>query len=200
MITSMTWLHHITSYYWLTTPTAHILTHTLIHIALPAMSAIPAATLSSYLESHSGSNLLALSNLALSNLAHCTGNPQVLCYMFALPVGLNLKVVDHELDQYVTMMMLRNLAGSHDPISDPSIAVVPLVNLIPYLCQYHPPPPPPHQQYSIGLLVWLCITACQLYSCGVRTTTLDYCNGILFNLLKNKIENCKEYKTKQRVC
>ena len=33
------------------------------------------------------------------------------------------------------------------------------------------------------------------------TTTLDYCNGILFNLPKNKIERlCKEYKTKQRVC
>ena len=32
------------------------------------------------------------------------------------------------------------------------------------------------------------------------TTTLDYCNGILFNLPKIKLKDCKEYKTKQRVC
>ena len=33
------------------------------------------------------------------------------------------------------------------------------------------------------------------------TTTLDYCTGILFNLPKKiKLKDCKEYKTKQRVC
>ena len=32
------------------------------------------------------------------------------------------------------------------------------------------------------------------------TTTLDYCNGILFNLPKNKIERLQKYKTKQRLC